>query len=241
MRTLFDIMPEVDNLLALEPEEVGGVILQILISAGPGEQSILNRNNFLLNGYGIEKYPRNKKNMLERVLMEGWVWLESEGLIAPDPTQSNGNWIFITRRGHQFGAPERFQGYRSTSILKKEVLHPLISEKVWSSYLRGDFDSAIFIAFKEVEVRVRDLSGQSADMVGTDLMRRAFGPPNGLLVPSHLPKAEQESLAHLFAGAIGWFKNPQSHRNVGMSQIDYAVQALMFASHLIYLAELGSV
>lgn len=85
---------------------------------------------------------------------------------------------------------------------------------------------------------VRQLSNQSAEIVGTDLMRRAFGPPNGPLVPIDLPKSEQESLAHLFAGAIGWFKNPQSHRNVGLGNIDYAVQVLMFASHLMYLAEL---
>lgn len=103
-------------------------------------------------------------------------------------------------------------------------MHPRIAEKVWSVYLRGNYDSVIFTAFKEVEVAVRQLSNQSAEVVGADLMRRAFGPPNGPLVPTDLPKAEQNSLAHLFAGAIGWFKNPQSHRNVGRGNIDYAVQ-----------------
>ena len=67
-------------------------------------------------------------------------------------------------------------------------------------------------------------------------MRKAFG-NSGPLTPTHVPKAEQDSLTHLFAGAIGWFKNPLSHKHVGIGRVDYAAQTLMFASHLLYLAE----
>jgi len=45
-----------------------------------------------------------------------------------------------------------------------------------SAFLRGDYDVAIFQAFKEVEVAVRTRGGFSATDIGTDLMRRAFAP-----------------------------------------------------------------
>jgi hypothetical protein len=37
----------------------------------------------------------------------------------------------------------------------------------------------------------------------------------GLLANKALPMGEREACAHLFAGAIGMFKNPASHRHVG--------------------------
>ncbi len=236
MMTLNEIIPEADDLLTLQPEEIGGVILQILNSDAANKGSIHNRNAFCHTDT-VKKYPKQTWESIKRVLVEGWQWLEAEGLIAQDPDQMS-SWFFITRRGQQATSPNSFRTYRSTSVLRKNLLHPLIAEKVWSAFLRGDFDTAVFIAFKEIEIQVRLLSKQQNEVVGTDLMRRAFG-SDGPLSPTYLPRAEQEALAHLFAGSIGWFKNPQSHRNVGLSHIDYAVQALMFASHLLYLADIN--
>lgn len=227
-----ELVPNVEDLLSLQPAEVGGLILQILFSTRADGRSLQNRNNFVL-GDMVKSYPRNQHTEVKKVIMEGWSWLENEGLIASDPDQQ-GDWIFITRRGERAATPENFQSYRSSNVLKKELLHPRIAEKCWGAFLRGDYDSAVFMAFREVEIVVRELSQQAPEIVGTDLMRKAFGGP---LAPTHLPKAEQDSLGHLFAGAIGWFKNPISHRHVGIGQIDYAVQSLMFASHLVYLAE----
>jgi uncharacterized protein (TIGR02391 family) len=232
MSTVCNLIPNVEDFLVLEAAEIGGVILQVLESQTSRDRTIRNRNNFLL-GDTIKDYPRDKHNEVKKLIMEGWAWLEAEGLIAADPEQQ-GEWIFVTRRGKIAASTEGFRAFRSSAVLNKEMLHPKIVEKCWGAFLRGDYDSAVFSAFREVEIRVRELSGLPQDIVGTDLMRKAFG---GKLAPEHLPKAEQESLSHIFAGAIGWFKNPLSHRHVGINQIHYAVQTLMFASHLLYLTE----
>jgi hypothetical protein len=72
-------------------------------------------------------------------------------------------------------------------------------------------------AFTTVEINVRDGGGFTIDDYGTDLMRKAFHERTGSLTDQGLPKAERESFAHLFAGALGAYKNPHSHRKATTS------------------------
>ncbi len=72
-------------------------------------------------------------------------------------------------------------------------------------------------------------------------MREAFKPaknnnPAGPLTDELLPVAEQEGMASLFAGAIGLYKNPQSHRNVPTDATD-AAEVIMFASQLLRIID----
>jgi hypothetical protein len=43
---IFDIMPDANLLLSLEPEELAGVVLQYLNGLGEGDRGQLNRHNF---------------------------------------------------------------------------------------------------------------------------------------------------------------------------------------------------
>ena len=90
---------------------------------------------------------------------------------------------------------------------------------------------AVFRAFKAVEVQVRQLSDLPDDLVGIPLMRKAFDPAEGPLTDLEAPKAEREALAHFFAGAVGCYKNPHSHRDVEL-QFNQAFEMLLVASHL---------
>ncbi len=202
---IWDLIPDPDALLALEPEELAGVVLQHLASQGP-RASDLNRYNFGLE-HTVKGYPREKQDAASRALMEAWVWLEREGLLAPRPGDS-GDWVFITRRGERVATPEKLKAYGQANLLPKQLLHPTIAQKVWASFLRGDYDTAVFQSFKEIEVRVRQLGRFGATDVGVDLMRKAFKPDEGPLTDTASPRAEQEALMHLMAGAVGSYKNP---------------------------------
>ena len=52
-------------------------------------------------------------------------------------------------------------------------------------------------------------------------MRKAFQ-KGGRLADATALEAEQEALAHLFAGAIGSYKNPHSHRSVTIESTEAA-------------------
>ena len=90
-------------------------------------------------------------------------------------------------------------------------MHPRIRDEVLSDFLRGDYESVVFKAFKAVEVEVRGAAQLSSDDIGVPLMRKASD-PGGPLEDAAATAGEREALAHLFTGAMGVMKNPPSHR-----------------------------
>jgi|SRR5262245_15932782 len=88
------MIPDREELLALEPEEVAGVILEYLNSLTPDDRGQFNRHNISLP-HTYQQYPRDSQKTIGRALMEAWVWLEREGLIGPDPDQGD-DWVFVT-------------------------------------------------------------------------------------------------------------------------------------------------
>ena len=93
------------------------------------------------------------------------------------------------------------------------MLDPVLASKVRATYLRGDYETAVFQAYKEVEVSVRRASGLGNDRIGTALMREAFNIETGPLTDQRRERSEQEAMSHMFSGAIGLLKNPASHRD----------------------------
>ena len=148
-------------------------------------------------------------------------------------TEDSGEEIYYpTKKGVQI-KEDKFQRLIGKWTLVPSLLfHPLIIKRAYPALRREEYDTAVFRAFKAVEVRVRELSGSPPDLVGTALMRKAFDIESGPLTDAHAPKAEREGLAHLFAGTIGCYKNPHSHRDVELTYKE-AFEMVLVASHLL--------
>jgi len=227
-----EIFPPIETALDMEPEELAPFVLKHLKKIGN-----INRNNYTSDkSVGIREYAREHLEEFQKRLIEAFIWLEREMFIAPKPG-TMGEWRFITRRGEKVLQDEDFTAYVKGSLLPSETLHPILARKVKPLFLRGDYDTAIFQAFKAVEVQVRKKGRYANSDIGVSLMRKAFHPKTGSLTNTQLEDSEKQAMSDLFAGAIGLFKNPVSHRFIDTISPEDAADLIRFANFLLKMLE----
>lgn len=149
----------------------------------------------------------------EQGLAEAWHWLIATGLLTEIPMEEH------VRAEQRIGID----------------LHPSI-RNVRSQFLLGEYDAAVLIAMRTVEERVRDLTKGSNSEIGVNLMKQAFG-ASGSLRDQEADKGEADAQMALFWGAIGFFKNPPSHRRVQYEDPTEAAEAVLFADLLLRILD----
>lgn len=245
-RSLSSLVPSAADLLSLEVEELAGILLVHLNSRKDlpgdtvfqrGEVSHTNFFNSLSGGFprAVPEYG-DRQDEVNRALLEAWAWLQSEALLV---MKSSAGWYIISRRAERLLTREDFGAYRKAQLLPKAQIHPVISSRVYPAFLRGEYDTAIFQAFREVEVAVRQAGGFGQDLIGDELMRKAFAPVKGgggSLTDAALPAGEQLAMSHLFAGAFGVYRNSTAHRYVP-TEASAAAEVIMFASQLLRIVD----
>ncbi len=115
-------------------------------------------------------------------------------------------------------------------------LHPDILSRCWDLYISQKYDDAILNATKALEVAIRAKARLSDDIVGATLVNRAFKPDKPILRYSNID-AEQEGIMSLLRGIIQVFKNPQSHRFVGVQSKSECLSVLLMCSNLLFVIE----
>lgn len=234
MVTLYEMLPDADAIFSLEPEELAGLAIELL-NSGPNAPSRLHPTGFT-SPETLGEFPPSIREQVALVMAEGWHWLVQEGLIAPRPGDTFG-WHFITRRGQKIRNRTELSAYVNAVILPRKLLHPAIANTCWSAFIRGEYDTAVFQAYKELEVKIREASAAKADDIGVPMVRKAFHPQSGPLVDLSATEGEREALMHLIAGAIGSYKNPHSHRKVILGAVE-SVEMIMLASHLYKIVDI---
>lgn len=152
----------------------------------------------------------------EQLARQGWqVRPEDSVLVAAKPV-----------RGIPVSAP----------FLREARLHPLVEAEARPQFMIRKLDQAVFASLKAVEIRVRALGGYSDQMIGVDLMNRAFA-TGGPLADSLAARGEQEGTRALFAGAFGALRNPAGHRQVDYDDVSEAAEAVQLASLLMRILD----
>ncbi len=207
-------------------------------------------SNDLITLLNLSELSTRKIGLL--LLVEPWVFtsLSSEG---------EGNWQYTLSRDirryrnvqtieQYLEKRERLKSHASSpateptqrSIVVSDMwnleIHPQIYARCWRLYDARRYDDAILNATKVLEVAVRTKAHLPADIVGAALINRAFKPDKPILRYSKI-EAEQESIMSLLRGMIQVFKNPQSHRFVGVQSKTECLSVLLMCSNLLYVID----
>jgi len=167
-------------------------------------------------------------------LAEALGWLRAQGMIARTPGNMADAAIFVTRWGHEALAKKPGE-IRAISRIQQD-LHPELEHKVRRQFLLGEYENAIFVAMKAIEVRVRHLGGFGNEVIGADLMTKAFK-TGGPLADPDAPPGEVEGTMMLFRGAYAVLRNPSGHREVSFDDVTEASEAVMTASLLMRILD----
>lgn len=212
-----------DQVAALPVDQLGLLVLRDLIDSREW-----NEQNYLLGAGQVYQ------GVALEAIAEATAWLRARALIARTPGQASNAAIFVTRTGRRvladgpraFYANERLQG----------GVHNLIEAEARPQFLIGKYEQGVFVSMKAVEVRVRQLGGFGDDLVGVDLMNRAFG-PSGPLTDSNAVRGEQEGTRAMFAGAYAVLRNPAGHREVNYDDVTEAAESVHTASLLMRMLD----
>src|SRR5271166_5965818 len=96
--TLLSLFPKPEDLLALAPEDLGGVVVELmppLLQNGLFNPAALIASVFQLVG---PSYPPGSRRSVELVVAEALSWLVVQGLLIPDPGQPSPGFYVPTRR-----------------------------------------------------------------------------------------------------------------------------------------------
>ncbi|MET9445465.1 TIGR02391 family protein [Streptomyces sp. NPDC006610] len=200
-----------------------------------GDVATINANNMLRGAEQAfdQNGERDKDHLLGR-LSDAWAWLEARGLIGPHAKNTDSSWQRVTTDGREIAKDPSGQAKLWAADRLAGVLDPALEAKVRPIFNLGDYETACFAAMKTVEVEVRAASGLDASLLGVPLMRQAWK-AGGPLADEGAHAGEVVALMELFAGAIGAFKNPASHRTVHFDDPVEAAEVIQLADLLLRL------
>lgn len=242
MPSLPQLIPDAATLLALAPEELAFYVLQAAVQATQNNMTSLDNVIAPLHQRGrlgqVEYVYGERFADVEIAVAEAWMWLEYQLFLVPaDRTNARNGFRVLGRRAGEIRTEQQFRAFRKAAAFPKELLHPRIAERAWISLMRNEFDAAVIFSYRAIEEAVREACGYDNGRLGVQMMRDAFHPQNGPLTDQRQLVAEREALQALFAGAIGSYKNPHSHRTVQIADAAEAQEIVMLASHLLRIVD----
>ena len=222
----------------MHPADLAGFVLEVLLSADQRHYSVWHRRNFCVQtgrDYSPNLREQGPNTGVSEACAVAWSWLEANWLICRHPEKDN-DWYMPTKRGQELRDRAGVRRLVEGGQLPAHFLHESFIPDVRPLFLQGRYDLAVFEAFHRLEIGIREAARFGHDLIGTKLASRAFNPDNGPLTDVDAESGERHALMNLMCGALGSYKNPQSHRHVGLEAPE-AREMILLASHLLKIVD----
>nr|QGT49754.1 hypothetical protein Melaina855_1410 [uncultured Candidatus Melainabacteria bacterium] len=198
----------------------------ILSTAERNGQFIINtysgQRSLLISKYSFEKWMSKTNSFLEKYNYKNYQ-IKTNG-------QTPYSEIMLSKLAAITALYESFE--LDEDCIGNLSLIPLKSVELFRD---KHYESAVFIAFKQIEIIIKEKTGLT-ELYGANLVKNAFGPSNGPLRDSKLLSNEQTAQMELFSGALCSIKNPESHKNITYSEQE-AIELLSLANFLLRILQ----
>jgi len=232
MTRLKDIYPTATQIGDAPLQDLSQSVLQVLGKKLQSPHAAECARNFLNDV--LSDYDNSESAAM--ACSEAWTWLNSNGFICHHPLH-DAQWMTLTRLGRSHYEQDiSLKSWIEDRQLPEDMLHASLRPTALRLFRQELFDTAVFEAFKVLEVSIRQASGLGDECLGTKLAARAFHPEDGPLTDKTAEPGERQALMNLMSGAIGSYKNPQSHRHVGLEAPE-AREMIIMASHLLGIVD----
>ena len=243
-RWLLGIVQSPENILTMTKEELAYALLEDMQARVQNPViGMANRDSLAESLFSVTAFhsnPANVHDLANRINKAGrdaFGLLEKWDLAEPaDGMNGRNGYVVLTEKGKATTERTDFERIRVPGFLREEMLHPLLQGKIYGYFAADDLGTAVFEAFKTVEIEVRAAGHYPEKEMGKPLMFKAFA-LKGPLAKASDDKADCEALAGLFAGASSRFKNPGSHTHRTFQDVLEAMEELMLASRLLRMLD----
>ena len=216
--------------------EVERILLRYIVEyCADGMHPTVTRDSISNGLFDTNGYPYSAKARADvaRVIGRAWKALDDIGFIEePDSYNGKNGFRVPSAKGKSAYAVADYVGARMRSKFTREMFHPALPDAAWNAFTVGDYDMAVFEAFRSLEVAVRTKGGFASTDFGAALMKKAFAPDTGPLCDKAAPRHRQKARCELFTGAFGEIRNPKGHNDPTITDALVAAEELMSAGVL---------
>lgn len=130
--------------------------------------------------------------------------------------------------------------FESDTFELDTILHQRIIDKCMPLYKDGLFPSAAFESMKQVELALKEKSGNNEKLFGTRLVDTLLG--SGKSIKSTIPLGDelQEQAKSLFKGAFSYYRNYTAHDGSKINKV-ICIRIMVLASELLDLIAASSI
>lgn len=240
VKAFVDLYPTADRLLAAPQVELERVLLDYCVKyCSDGMHPMLTREGVAaaLLGWGGYEVDAGVREAVRKTISRTWKALEDANLLEePDPANGRSGYRVPSPKGRAISTEFDFAAAKIRTRFERDMFHPSLPDAAWNAFRTGDYDTAVFEAFKAVESAVRKKSSLSAEH-GVKLMEKAFDQATGKLTDPTASTARKNARCNLFRGAFGEIRNPRAHGDPTITDPLVAVEELMTASMLLRIVD----